>query len=352
LNVKKNTVETQKSEMEEAVSYLGNGAICDSKLVVKQVKTVLVTGGCGFIGSHLVDALMRTKTNVDVVDNLSAGTKQNINQWLDNSLLRFFECDLLDTQALTGVDSDFDFIFHLAANPEVRVSSVNPQIHFQQNVIATYNLLEYIRKNQNECTIAFASTSAVYGEPNVIPTPETYAPLAPISIYGATKLACEALITAYAYNYGLKAKIFRLANIIGPRSDHGVIHDFILKLKNNPHQLEILGDGTQTKSYLYVDDCIQAMIKGVESGEERVQFFNVGSDDQINVKEIGEIVIETMKLQNVETKLTGGVDGGRGWSGDVKIMLLDTEKIKSIGWTSKLSSEQAVRHTVKKTLFA
>jgi UDP-glucose 4-epimerase len=318
--------------------------------VAKQVKNVLVTGGCGFIGSHLVDVLMRKEANVHVIDNLSTGTMQHLKQWFTNSRFRFVEGDLLDTQALISLGSEFDFVFHLAANPEVRVSSINPQIHFQQNVIATYNLLEYLRKKQNGYTIAFASTSAVYGEPKIIPTPETYAPLAPISVYGATKLACEALIIAYAYNYGLRARIFRLANIIGPRSNHGVIHDFILKLKNNPRQLEILGDGTQTKSYLYIDDCIQALIKGTEENEEQVQFFNVGSDDQINVKNIGEIVIEAMELRDVEIKLTGGVDGGRGWSGDVKIMLLDIAKMRSIGWNPKLSSNQAVRQTVKKIL--
>jgi UDP-glucose 4-epimerase len=294
---------------------------------------------------------MRTKANVNVIDNLCAGTTQHIKQWLPNSRFRFVEGDLLDTQALSGIGSEFDFIFHLAANPEVRVSSINPHIHFQQNVIATYNLLEYMReKNQNGCTIAFASTSAVYGEPKIIPTPETYAPLAPISIYGATKLACEALITAYAFNYGFKARIFRLANIIGPRSDHGIIHDFILKLKNNRRQLMILGDGTQTKSYLYVDDCIKALIKGTERTEEQVQFFNVGSDDQINVKDIGEIVIKAMGLQDVKVDFTGGVDGGRGWSGDVKIMLLDIAKMRLIGWTPKLSSNQAVKQTVMKIL--
>jgi UDP-glucose 4-epimerase len=314
------------------------------------LKNVLVTGGCGFIGSHLVDTLMKTEANVYVIDNLSTGTTQHIKQWVTNSRFRFIKDDLLNTKALSGISSKFDFVFHLAANPEVRVSSINPQIHFQQNVIATYNLLEYLRKTQNECTISFASTSAVYGEPRVIPTPETYAPLAPISIYAATKLACEALITAYAYNYGLRARIFRLANIIGSRSDHGVIHDFILKLKNNPRQLEILGDGTQTKSYLYVDDCIQALMKGTKKSKEQVQFFNVGSDDQINVKDIGEIVIEAMGLRDVKINLTGGVDGGRGWSGDVKIMFLDIAKMRSIGWTPKLSSNQAVRQTVKKIL--
>jgi UDP-glucose 4-epimerase len=315
--------------------------------VAEQVKNVLVSGGCGFIGSHLVDVLMRTEANVCAIDNLSTGTKRNVKQWFTNSRFRFIKGDLSDNRVLLSLDKSFDFVFHLAANPEVRVSSIHPQIHFKQNVIATYNLLEYLRKKQDGCTITFASTSAVYGEPKIIPTPESYAPLKPLSIYGATKLACEALVTAYAYNYGLKARILRLANVIGPRSNHGVIHDFILKLKNNPQQLEILGDGTQTKSYLYVDDCIQAFIKCVEDSKEQIEFYNVGSANQINVKRIGEIVIEAMRLKNVEIKLTGGVDGGRGWSGDVKIMLLDIAKMKSIGWSPKLDSIQAVRKTVK-----
>jgi len=308
----------------------------------RKVKNVLVTGGCGFIGSHLVDALISKGVNVQVLDNLSTGTMQNLKQWVGNSRFRLVEGDLLDTEALKSLNGEYDCVFHLAANPEVRVSSTNPQIHFQQNVIATYNLLEYLRETRNTAKLAFVSTSAVYGEPKIMPTPETYAPLIPISVYGATKLACEAIITAYAYTYRFEARIFRLANVVGPRSNHGVIHDFILKLRNTPSQLEILGDGTQIKSYLYVDDCVQALIKGVEETEGQVEVFNIGSDDQINVKKIGEIVIEAMQLQDVEIKLTGGVDGGRGWRGDVKIMLLDSEKMKS--------SNQAVKQTASEIL--
>jgi UDP-glucose 4-epimerase len=316
----------------------------------RKVKNVLVTGGCGFIGSHLVDALISKGVNVQVLDNLSTGTMQNLKQWVGNSRFRLVEGDLLDTEALNSLNGEYDYVFHLAANPEVRVSSTDPQIHFQQNVIATYNLLEYLRETRNTATLAFVSTSAVYGEPKIIPTPETYAPLIPISVYGATKLACEAIITAYAYTYGFEARIFRLANVVGPRSNHGVIHDFILKLRNTPSQLEILGDGTQIKSYLYVDDCVQALIIGVEETEGQVEIFNIGSDDQINVKKIGEIVIEAMQLQDVKIKLTGGVDGGRGWRGDVKIMLLDSEKMKSVGWNPKLNSNQAVKQTASEIL--
>jgi UDP-glucose 4-epimerase len=314
------------------------------------LKNVLVTGGCGFIGSHLVDALMTEEAKVQVLDNLSSGTISNIKKWVANSRFDFVEGDLLDTKALKMLHRDYDVVFHLAANPEVRVSSTDPDIHFHQNIVATYNLLEYLRKAQSKATIAFASTSAVYGEPENIPTPESYGPLKPISVYGATKLACEALITAYAYNYGFKARIFRFANVVGPRSNHGVIHDFILKLRNNPEQLEILGDGKQTKSYIYVDDCVQALEKGVEKATQQVDYFNIGSEDQINVKDIGDFVIQAMGLTNVDIKLTGGVDGGRGWIGDVKIMRLDTEKMKSVGWHPKLNSSEAVKQTINQIL--
>jgi len=157
-------------------------------------------------------------------------------------------------RSVDGVEA----VFHLAANPEVKLSSTCPEIHYQQNVVATFNLLEAIRKTGNIKTFIFTSSSTVYGEPTKIPTPEDYAPLKPISVYGASKLACEALISAYAHTYGFKAIIYRLANIVGPRNKHGVIHDFMQKLKTKPKELEILGDGTQNKSYLYINDCIEA----------------------------------------------------------------------------------------------
>jgi UDP-glucose 4-epimerase len=312
---------------------------------------VLITGGVGFIGSHFVDALIPQTINVCVLDNLTAGTLQNIKQWRNDPNLTFIKADLLKSADLAKTEKiRFDTIFHLAANPEVRVGLTDPDIHFKQNISATHKLLESLRKAQSKPTLIFASTSTVYGEPTKIPTPEDYAPLKPISTYGASKLACEALISAYAYTYDFKAIIYRLANIVGPRSQHGVIHDFIQKLKTNPKELEILGDGTQNKSYLYISDCIEAMLLGLEKTKNQVEIYNVGSEDQTTVKTIAELVVEEMKLKNVRFKFTGGVDGGRGWKGDVKNMLLDVYKIKSLGWKPKLNSEQAMRKATRELL--
>jgi UDP-glucose 4-epimerase len=307
-------------------------------------RKILVTGGAGFIGSHLVDSLMTAGSEVCVLDNLSAGNLTNIRQWTSNPRFCFLNRDLINSIDSIN-DTRFDVVFHLAANPEVRVSSLNPEIHFKQNIVTTFNLLEYIRKNRINPKFVFASTSAVYGEPAEIPTPENYAPLKPISVYAATKLACEALITAYAYNYGFNAIIYRLANIIGSRSSHGVIYDFVQKLQKNPNELEVLGDGTQTKSYLHVSDCVNALLHGLEKTNTQVEIYNVGSEDKINVKTIAKIVINEMNLEKVTVKLTGGVDGGRGWAGDVKIMLLNINKIKSAGWSPKLNSHEAVTQT-------
>ena len=208
---------------------------------------MLVTGGAGFIGSHLADALKTQGANISVFDNLTAGTLENIKRWRKDTNFNFIKGDLLSKSDLAKIEKTrFETVFHLAANPEVRIGSTNPDIHFQQNIVTTHNLLEFLRKTGNSSTIIFTSTSTVYGEPTKIPTPEDYAPLKPISTYGASKLACEALISAYAYTYNFKAIIYRLANIVGPRNKHGVIHDFIQKLNKNPKELEILGDGTQT----------------------------------------------------------------------------------------------------------
>ncbi len=312
------------------------------------METVLVTGGAGFIGSHLVDALITKGAKVCVFDNLTSGTLQNIKKWLNNPNLTFIKGDLLNSADLKDLrNNHYELVFHLAANPEVRVGSINPDIHFQQNLAATHNLLEILRKTRNASTLVFTSTSTVYGEPTKVPTPEDYSPLTPISIYGATKLASEALISAYAHTYNFKTVIYRLANIVGSRSEHGIIHDFIQKLRKNSKELEILGDGTQTKSYLHITDCIKAILLGLEEAKNQIEIYNVGSEDQINVKTIAQIIIEEMKLKNVKLTYTGGVDGGRGWKGDVKNMLLNINKIKSLGWEPKLNSRQAIRTTVR-----
>ena len=311
---------------------------------------IFVTGGAGFIGSHMVDRLCKDEKEVVVFDNLSSGKIENIKKWLKKSNFNFVHEDLLKPASILKPLSECETVFHLAANPEVRVGTTDPKVHYEQNMTATFNLLEAVRKVGCIKNFVFTSSSTVYGEAEKTPTPEDYAPLKPISIYGASKLASEALIISYAYTYGFDAIIYRLANIIGPRAQHGVIYDFINKLTKNPKKLEILGDGTQRKSYLYIDDCIDAMLIGINHSHGRVEIYNVGSEDQVNVKEIADIICQEMDLRDVKYVYTGGVDGGRGWKGDVKVMLLSIEKIKSLGWKPKLNSRQAVERTVKAIL--
>ena len=313
-------------------------------------RSILVTGGAGFIGSHMVDALMSDDAEVRVLDNLSNGTLNNIQRWLRDSSFEFIKGDLLNEKDLERAVDECEVIFHLAANPEVRIGASAPEIHFEQNVVATYRLLEAMRRSGSSDLLVFTSSSTVYGDASEIPTPEDYGPLKPISIYGASKLASEALISSYASTYGFRAIICRLANIIGPRSRHGVIYDFIWKLRKNQEELEILGDGTQAKSYLYIDDCISAILTIIKETRGEVEIFNIGSEDWVDVKTIAKIVVEEMGLKNVSFRFTGGVDGGRGWKGDVKYMLLSIEKLRSLGWKPRFNSAEAVRKTAKEIL--
>jgi UDP-glucose 4-epimerase len=285
---------------------------------------------------------------VRVFDNLSNGSLSNLASWLDHKGFEFMHGDLHDSELLKKVVEDCNLVYHLAANPEIRLSKANTEDHFRQNVEATFNLLEAVRVSDINPVFVFTSTSTVYGDASLLPTPEDYGPLKPISIYGASKLAAESLVFAYASSYGFRCVIFRMANVVGPRSNHGVIYDFIQKLKKNNFELEVLGDGTQSKSYLYIEDCIEGMLTGVEKAGDRVDVLNIGSDDRTDVKSIAKIVIEAMGLTDVKIKYTGGVDGGRGWKGDVKFMQLDVSKLKSFGWRPKLGSVDAVRATAEK----
>jgi UDP-glucose 4-epimerase len=305
--------------------------------------TVLVTGGAGFIGSHLVDRLLNDGIKVHVLDNLSTGNIEHIKRWSNNNNnnFRFFKLDLVH-DPIEYYGDRYSTIFHLAANPDVRSSSINPKEHFEQNIISTFNILEYSRKHDID-TFVFTSSSTVYGEPNVIPTPEDTL-LMPISMYGASKAACESLICSYAHMYGIKAVIYRLANVIGVRSTHGVIYDFINKLIRNKNMLEILGNGKQRKSYIHVNDCINAMLIGL-NGNDKVNIFNVGSDDYIDVIIIADIIINALGLSDVQLKFIDNGDG-RGWKGDVKVMLLDTTRLKRLGWRAMYNSKEAVRVTV------
>lgn len=306
----------------------------------------LVTGGAGFIGSHLVDYLINKGKTVRVIDNLSSGSMDHLDRWSDDQRMELLEVDLLDRAALDGAIKGCDEVYHLAANPEVNAKNASPEDHFRQNIEATFNLLEAMRRSGEQKFIAFTSSSTVYGEAEIIPTREDYGPLVPISLYGASKLACEALLTAYASMYGFRAIIYRLANVVGPRSNHGVIYDFVHKLRDSPDELEVLGDGSQSKSYLFVDDCINGIMKGIKRGN-RVDIYNIGSWGRTNVLEIAETVKDEMGLSEARIRLTGGVDGGRGWKGDVKIMQLDMQELKSVGWTPKYGSAEAIRLTAR-----
>lgn len=307
---------------------------------------ILVTGGAGFIGSHLVDRLIEKGNKVTVFDNISSGKLQFIEHHLENPDFTLIKGDLLDQEAIEAACRDIDIVCHVAANPDVRLGATDTRAHLEQNILATYNLLEAMRKNSVK-EIAFTSTSTVYGEASIMPTPEDYGPLIPISLYGASKLACEALITSYSHTFDMWAWIFRFANIVGPRSTHGITIDFIKKLEKNPNVLEVLGDGKQEKSYLHVSECVDAIIFLIEKSREKVNIFNIGSEDTISATEIGKIVIEEMGLSDVKFVYTGG---SRGWKGDVPKMRLGIEKMKALGWKPVYSSERSVRETARALL--
>ncbi len=312
---------------------------------------MLITGGAGFIGSHLVDRLMSEGGQVVVVDNFSSGSLRNVEQWLGSPRFKVIASDLkVESLELQEHFRDVEAVFHFAANPEVRISATEPRIHFNENLVATFNVLEAMRRRDVPWMV-FASSSTVYGEPETIPTPENY-PMEPISVYGAVKLAAEELIKTYVRLYGMHALILRYANIIGSRSTHGVIVDFIRKLRGNPEVLEILGDGTQKKSYMHISDAVDATVHlylWALKKKTSCEVFNVGSEDWVTVVEIADIVSEAMNLKPKYVFKPMTPDG-RGWPGDVKLMLLDISKLKSTGWSPRLNSRKAVEIAVRELL--
>lgn len=294
---------------------------------------IAVTGGAGFIGSHLVDRLIADGHDVVVIDNLSAGKKEYI-----NTKAHFAEKDI--RKDISAELKDAAVVFHLAADPDVRVSAINPKNSFDVNVNGTFSVLESCRKADVKRFI-FPSTSTVYGEAKVIPTPETYH-CVPISNYGASKLSCEAYISSYAASYGIKGTSLRLANIFGERSMHGVMFDFYHKLKKNPNSLEILGDGKQDKSYLHVSDCVGAFLATWKNQKAQYDVFNVGSKEKHNVDELARTMCKVLGL-NPKFTYTGTP---HGWIGDMKLMLLDTKKIETLGWRPKTGFEEGVKRYI------
>jgi UDP-glucose 4-epimerase len=319
------------------------------KLIDLNGKKIFLTGGAGFMGSHLVDRLMKPQNKIIAFDNLSSGRLENIERWLRKSNFKFVQGDLLDRAMVETTIKDCELVIHLAANPEVAIGYEDTLIDLTQNVACTYNVLEAMRKSGAPSTILFTSTSTIYGDATILPTPEDYGPLMPISNYGASKLASEAFVSSYSHLYGMKAVIFRFANIVGLRG-HGVVKDFIRKLKKNPKKLEILGDGSQKKSYLLINDCIDAFLHVLKSStSETVSVFNIGSEDQIAVNKIADLIIEEMGLNNVK-KVFGECVDGRGWHGDVKNMFLSINKLKNLGWRPTHNSEQSIRQATRQLL--
>ena len=309
----------------------------------------LVTGGAGVIGSAMVKRLL-TDHSITVIDDLSSGTLNHLGDSLRDPAFRFVKGDISKIDEVEAVLHDVETVFHFAANADVRFRSDQPtDLDLRVGTIGTYNVLESMRKN-DVGKIVFSSSSTVYGDPDIRPTPEDYGPLKPESLYGASKLGCEGLISAFAATYGMRAWIYRFANIVGSLSrtvGKNVIPDFIEKLRVDSKRLQILGDGTQTKSYLYIDDCVDGMLRLMEDGNTCVSVYNLGSSDTISVKEIANIIVEEMGLAKVTFQFTGGK---RGWKGDIPMMHLDVTKAERQGWKASKNSSQAVRTSAKDLL--
>lgn len=310
----------------------------------KSMKKAFVSGGAGFIGVHLVKRLVEKGYSVTVFDNFSSGHKNFFqNEKIPN--VTIITEDLLNLDAVKKSVRDHDIVFHLASNPDIAKSMIETDLDLKLGPIITYNVLESMRINGIK-KICYASGSGVYGDHGNLLLKENFGPLTPNSLYGASKLACEGLVSAFCQSFDMQSWILRPANLVGGHMTHGVILDFILKLKKNQKELFILGDGKQSKSYLYVDDLVNGLFHVLENSSDIVNIFNIGSDSYIKVDEIAKIVIQTLGLENVELKYSGG---SKGWKGDVPIVRLDIEKIKNIGWNYKLDSRQAVELSSKLT---
>lgn len=303
-----------------------------------------VAGGAGFIGSHLVRKILNeeSESKVIIYDNFSSGQMWHIEDVSDNNRLKIIKGDIKDIDLLVNSMKDVDCVYHFASNPDISKAVTQPDIDFWEGTFLTNNILEAIRRN-NVKKLIYASGSGVYGDTGYTEADEDYSPMVPISTYGASKLAGEALISSYCFMFGLNAGAFRFANVVGPNQTHGVGFDFLNKLIKNPNELDILGNGTQSKSYIYVYDVLNAIRMVEQKYLNGYSYFNVATNDYITVREIAEVVLEVMMLNNV--KLNFG-DSDRGWKGDVPVVRLNSDKIRNLGWSNKFNSKQAIQESV------
>lgn len=302
----------------------------------------IVTGCAGFIGSNLVDRLLRDGHSVTGIDNFSTGQRRFLDGACSNANFHLVELDLLDLAGLTRAFAGGEFVFHLAANADVRFGTQHPRRDLEQNTIASYNVLEAMRAN-SIARIGFSSTGSVYGEASVIPTPENAPFPVQTSLYGASKLAGEGLIAAYCEGFGFQSYIFRFVSILGERYTHGHVFDFYQQLRDDPGKLRVLGNGKQRKSYLYVQDCIDAMLLAIDQTAEKVNVFNLGTDEYV---EVNDSICWICAALGVEPQLSF-TGGDRGWIGDNPFIFLDTGKIRALGWTPRLNIRDAIVTTVR-----
>jgi len=305
----------------------------------------LVTGGAGFIGSHLCDRLIAQGEHVWCVDNLHLGQRRNIAHLEKSNAFHFLEMDVLDRARLGELfaEAKLDAVFHLAANSDIAAGSADPELDFRLNELTTTTVLETMRRH-GVTRLFFAGTSAIFGEAHGA-LHEDFGPLAPISLYGASKLAAEAYLSAYAHLYGLRTVVLRFPNVVGERATHGVIYDFLRKLDQNPRELEVLGDGTQTKPYLYVGDLIDAILVAWEQSSGPLAVYHAAGVGETSVQEIAEIVLAATGHAGAAIRCTGG---DRGWPGDVPKFRYDISRLQALGWRPRRHSTDAVRLAVER----
>ena len=305
-------------------------------------KKIIVTGCAGFIGSNLVEKLLSTNHLIIGIDNLSTGQMKFLKKASCHSNFKFFKCDLLNLKNIKEIFKDAETVFHFAANADVRYGYLRPYKDLEQNTIVTQNVLESMNRN-NIKKIIFSSTGSVYGESKNFPTAENDNFPIQTSFYGASRLAGESIIHAYCEAFNFKSWIFRFVSILGDRYAHGHVYDFCNQLFNNPKRLKVLGNGNQRKSYLHVDDCINAILIAIKKSKKKINIFNLGTNEYISVKESIKVICNQLQLKP-KVSFSGGK---RGWIGDNPFIFLNNKKIVSLGWKPKFTIKKSIEHTVK-----
>lgn len=309
--------------------------------------SILVAGGAGFIGSHVARTLLERGTErVTVFDNLSSGSEASLDGLMDDGRCELVVGDLKDLEAITAASVGHDHVYHFAANPDIAKAATEPSIDFWEGTYLHNNLLEACRVNGIR-RFTYSSGSGVYGDQGDLPIAEDGGAMHPVSTYGASKLGCEALLSAYCHMFEMDAVAFRFANVVGDGQTHGVTYDFVRKLRADPTRLEILGDGRQSKSYIHVDDVVNAMLLLADRGLSGFEVFNAGTEDYVTVTEIAEMTIDELGLSDVELVYTGG---SRGWKGDVPVVRFDSSKVRALGWRNERGSADALRASIRANL--